>query len=57
MKCDKCQKEVFKKGQDWKFLNKNPKFFKDHLEGIGLLSVDLNLLKRLCNSCFKKESK
>jgi len=50
MRCDKCQKEVFKKGKDWKFLNKNPK-------GIGLLSVDLNLLKRLCNSCFNKESK
>ena len=50
MNCDKCQREVFKKGQDWKWLNKNTK-------GINLLSVDLNLLKRLCNSCFTKETK
>ena len=47
--CDLCAKKVYKKGEDWSWLDLNDK-------NTNLMSYDLNKLLRLCISCFKIRS-
>ena len=44
--CDKCDKKVSKRGEDWNFVNMNPK------DLIGnILAQDMSLILRICNDC------
>ena len=47
--CELCAKKVYKKGEDWSWLDLNDK-------NTNLMSYDLNKLLRLCISCFKIRS-